>query len=293
MSQDAPPAPTLPSAVRETVDSFSLLAEVDAIALGGSRVVGEADSFSDYDVYVYTSGVIPLDVRRTLAERYDALPEISNTWFGEEDSWTDTACGVAIELMYWKRGWIEAALRDVMEGHRASLGYSTTHWYTVRNSTLLFDRDGWFRGLQEAARRPYPEGLRHAIISLNHPLLRTTHASYRHQIVLAIERDDPVGVQHRVTALLTSVFDIVFAAHRALHPGEKRQLSHVAQLDVGGSQRFAREVRELIQAASTSERGSILRAIDVLCDDVESIINSTNAAGGSQWRHECHTGWRG
>jgi hypothetical protein len=52
-------------------------------------------------------------------------------------------------------------------------------------------------------------------------------------------------------------------------------------------------VRELIQAASTSERGSILRAIDVLCDDVESIINSTNAAGGSQWRHECHTGWRG
>lgn len=278
MSQNVPCTLKLPATVGEIVNTFSLLPEVFAIALGGSRVATDADRWSDCDIYVYTTGRIPLDVRRELAGRYDPQPEIANTWFGEEDGWTDSASGTAIDLMYRDRAWIEATLRDVIERHQASVGYTTAHWYTVHNSIPLFDRDGWFRSLQEETRRPYPDELREAIVALNHPLLRTTRASYRQQVDLALARDDLVSVQHRVTALLASVFDIVFAANRALHPGEKRQLSRVARLDPGGAEGLARHVHDLIWAVATSERRSVLQAIDDLCDDVDSMVRSTAPA---------------
>jgi hypothetical protein len=279
MSQDAPCLPTLPAAIREIVTTSSLLTEVAAIALAGSRVAA-ADTLSDYDIYVYTTDSVPLRVRRALADRYDPQPEIANTWLGEEDGWNDSASGTAIELIYRDRGWIEATLCDVIDRHQASVGYTTAHWYSVCNSTPLFDRDGWFAGLQKESRRPYPDELRQAIMSLNHPLLRTTRASYRHQIDLALERDDLVNVQHRVTALLASVFDIVFAARWALHPGEKRQLSHVAHLDPIGAEDFSRHVHDLIRAEVSTERCSVLQAIDDLCDDVDGMVRSTDAARG-------------
>ncbi len=146
------------------------------------------------------------------------------------------------------------------------------------HSTPLFDRDGWFRGLHEETRRPYPDELRQAIISLNRPLLRISRASYRHQIALALTRDDLASVQHRVTALLASVFDIVFAANWALHPGEKRQLSQFPRLDPGGAEGVSRHVHDLIRAACNTERRSVLQAIDNLCDDVDSMITSTGGA---------------
>jgi hypothetical protein len=91
----------------------------------------------------------------------------------------------------------------------------------------LVDRTGWFAALQASARRSYPEPLRRAIVANNLPLLRDARSSFLHQIERAIARNDPVGVQHRVTALLESYFDILFALNRVPHPGEKRLLTIV------------------------------------------------------------------
>ncbi|HTE18437.1 MAG TPA: DUF4037 domain-containing protein, partial [Armatimonadota bacterium] len=86
------------------------------------------------------------------------------------------------------------------------------------------DSNGWYGRLQDGARQPYPEALKQAIIAKNHPILRRTLSSYLHQITRAAARDDVVSVQHRVTALLASYFDILFAVNELPHPGEKRQL---------------------------------------------------------------------
>ncbi len=261
--------PPQPEMIGQIVDAFSARPEVQAIALGGSRTAGMAEPESDYDIYVFLDGDVPLDARDRLARRFDPVPEIGNTWFGSGDEWTDAATGTSVDAMYWQRAGFERDLRDVIERHRPSLGYSTSFWYTVRRSVPLFDRDGWLADLQALANLPYPEPLREAIIGWNHPLLRTTHSSYRRQIELAIERDDPISVNHRVAALLQSATDIIFALHRALHPGEKRLLAHITALGHNG---YELTIRALLAAPADPVAGNLLGAIDALCDTIDAAL---------------------
>jgi len=116
---------------------------------------------------------------------------------------------------------------------------------------------------------PYPDELRRAIVRFNHPLLRSTRSSYRRQIELASMRNDPVGVQNRVTELLASVFDIVFALNRTLHPGEKRQLAHVAALGQAIPSNFDDLVRNLIRSTADSDPTAVVQNVDALCDVVD------------------------
>jgi hypothetical protein len=79
----------------------------------------------------------------------------------------------------------------------------------------------------EALARGYPEGLARAIVQKNLPVLGTIISSYEQQIQAAFLRQDPVSLNHRAAAWLSSYFDILFAANRKFHPGEKRLLAHV------------------------------------------------------------------
>ncbi len=274
--RDQRPVPSLPDAVREVVAAFSARPEVVAIALGGSVASGAVDASSDHDIYILTTADIPHEVRRQLAMRFDPAPEIGNAWFGEGDEWSDRSAGVSVDLMYWDQKWFEGQLRDVIERHQPSLGYTTSLWFTARHARPLFDRDGWFAGIQALAASPYPEELRESIVGWNRPLLRSTRSSYRHQIELAIARDDPVSVNHRIAALLASVFDIVFASMRAPHPGEKRLLDHVARLGTPVPDEFAPLVRRVLAATGDPAVRQVLTALDELCDVVDEIVRRTD-----------------
>lgn len=265
----------MPDAVRAIVAAFARRPEVTAIALGGSRSGDAVDIWSDHDMYIFTTADIPHAVRRELAMRFDPAPEIGNRWFGEGDEWSDRAHGISVDLMFWNRDWFEDQLRDVIERHRPSLGYTTSIAFTARHAAPLFDRDGWLARMQTLSASPYPEELRAAIIAWNLPLLRTTRSSYRHQIELAIARGDPVSVNHRVAALLASAFDIVFASARSLHPGEKRQLAHVAWLGDRVPESFGDSVRQVLDAIADPAGDRLLDAIDALCGAVEETVRAT------------------
>jgi len=113
--------------------------------------------------------------------------------------------------------------------------------------------------LQQKARTPYPEALRRAIVAKNWPILRRNQSSYRHQIEIALKRDDVFSVQHRVTALLASFFDLWFALERTPHPGEKRLLSYLPG-------EWSQRVREVID----SEPSTLLASIDALLDPFDT-----------------------
>ncbi len=222
--------------------------------------------------YVFVESEISLSIRTQLAEHFDSAPEINNTWWGPGDEWEDQSTGTAVNIIYWKKDPFLRQLREVIEGHRPSLGYSTSFWFTIAHATPLFDRDGWFAEMQRLAAAPYPDELRRAIVRFNHPLLRSTRSSYRHQIELASMRNDPVGVQNRVTELLASVFDIVFAVNRTLHPGEKRQLAHVALLGEAVPSNFDGLVRSVIRSTADPNPALVVEHVDALCDAVDLMI---------------------
>ena len=279
MKQPDSVAPVMPIAVQEIVATLSAQPDVTAIALGGSRSTGFADGQSDYDIYVFIESEIPLPIRRQLAERFDSAPEINNTWWGPGDEWSDQATGTAVDIIYWEAQPFARQIRDVIEEHRPSLGYSTSFWFTVAHATPLFDRSGWFAELQRLAATPYPDELRRAIVRFNHPLLRSTRSSYRHQIELASMRNDPVGVQNRVTELLASVFDIVFALNRTLHPGEKRQLAHLASINDANLFPCCEMVRNLIRSTIDPDPTAVVQNVDAFCDLLDSIIETADLPG--------------
>ncbi len=209
------------SLARKIAAAFSALPSVEAVALGGSQAWGLVDPYSDIDAYIYTNSAIPLaDRERILTKLAAADPALNQTLWDVTDAWRDSETGLKVEAIYWETPWAERVLDRVLVQHRPSNGYSTSHWYTIRNSTPLYDRRGWFATLQGRSKQPYPEELKHAIISRNHAALRVV----RDQLERAVQRNDLVSVNHRLTALLESYFDVLFAANGALHPGEKRLL---------------------------------------------------------------------
>ena len=244
--------------------NFASLSQVEAVAMAGSRTAEFADSQSDIDLYVYVTADIPLDRRARVAEE-SPKSEIGNTTWEPGDEWIDPATGTPVDVMFRHTRWIEEQLDRVLVRHEASVGYSTCFWYNVLHSQRLFDRTGWFVALQDKAAVDYPSELRKAIIAKNFPLLRRNQSSYLHQIELAMKRNDPVSVNHRVAALLASYFDVLFALNQLPHPGEKRILEHAkaacTKLPVGMEQ----EVRGLLD----NPNSDLIEGINALVDGLE------------------------
>ncbi|WP_417067408.1 hypothetical protein [Niveibacterium terrae] len=216
-------------ALKDLVAALAALPEVEAVMLGGSRAAGCGDARSDYDVYVYLSAPLALDVRRaTLAPHLGDMEWDNRYWECEDDG--ELADRTEIELIYRSREFIEAQLDAVLLRHEAGTGYTSCLWASVATSLILFDRSGWGAALLACSRCPYPRPLAEAIVRKNFPLLADARPAYAHQIAKALARGDAPSVNHRVAALLASWFDLVFAVNERPHPGEKRLLEHLAAL---------------------------------------------------------------
>lgn len=257
---------------REWAARFATFEQVRAVALGGSWVTGAADPLSDLDLVVYANPPPPAKARRALILPTARRAEIDNSFFGTGDEWLDSS-GQGVDVGYWDPSWMEDRLDSVLVHFEASLGYTTCFWHTLRNSRILFDRTGWLERLQERARAPYPEELRRAIVAKNHPVLRRKLSSYLEQLELALRRADPVSVQHRVTAVLASYFDILFAVNRVPHPGEKRLLAHARRLCPKRPPGMESQVEAVIRAVGQPEQ-DLLPGLHALLDGLDALLVS-------------------
>lgn len=258
---------------------FAALPEVLAVAWAGSQVADVADFRSDLDIYVYARGELSPEARRNIAAALAAgRIEIDNRFWEPGDEWIDAESGLGVDVMFRSPAWIEDQLERVLARHEASVGYSTCFWYNVLNSRPVHDPQGWYAALQRRADQPYPEPLAAAIIARNHPILRDTQSSYRHQIELAIRRRDRVSLNHRITALLASYFDVLFAINRLPHPGEKR-LVDIALRDCPHlPEGFSWQVDALIRAAAADwDRQRTLDHLGALVDGLDGLLGKEQA----------------
>lgn len=246
---------------------------VDAVAWAGSWTTGFAATGSDIDLYVYADTAVSHPLRTDIATRF-AGPhgeiELDNRFWEPGDEWRDAASGIWIDVMFRTPAWVDDQLARVLDRHEASTGYTTCFWHNVRSSRPMFDRVGWFEGLQRSAAQPYPNDLRRAIIAKNQPLLGALHSSYRAQIVAALARDDQVAVSHRVAAFLASYFDVLFALNRVPHPGEKRM---VAQAEALCPLRPAL-LRGQILAVLDPAASTIVAGLDALISDLDRLLDA-------------------
>lgn len=207
--------------VEKLFQEFSMLPQVEALALGGSRATGRHDEKSDYDVYIYLTGPINETVRRGILEKYCAYMEIANTFWELEDDVT-LKNGIDMDIIYRDMASFVHSVASVVDDCVAWNGYTTCMWHNLITSRVIFDRNGKLTALQRQYQIPYPKKLKDNIINRNLNLLSGMLPSFDTQIKKAETRGDFVSINHRVAEFLASYFDILFALNEMTHPGEKR-----------------------------------------------------------------------
>lgn len=201
------------------------LPEVEAAALGGSRAGTDYDRKSDYDLYIYCTGIPDESLRKQILEKCCRYMEIGNSFWELEDDCT-LGDGIDIDIVYRNINDFSKMLYSVVEEHKAYNGYTTCMWHNLLNSQILYDKNRKLADLQKRYKIPYPDELRNNIVHKNLRLLTGNLPSYDLQIKKAVSRNDMVSVNHRTSAFLESYFDIIFALNKLTHPGEKRMVQY-------------------------------------------------------------------
>lgn len=215
--------------LKQLQEEFEKLPEVQAIVLGGSTTTGMADCYSDYDIYIYVSKMPALTIREQILKSLSKTYSLNNQDYGVEDMGSFHN-GQRYELMYGTLDELGQHLVNVQSG-QAAFGYTTGVWWTLVKSQILYDANGQYAKLQ-AKYSEYPQSLQQAIIEKNLPMLTTKPANFVNQLEKAIQRQDIISMNHRYSAIVASVADILFALNYHFHPGEKRLGWWIDQLEL-------------------------------------------------------------
>lgn len=251
-------------------DILSALDAVEGVALSGSSTALIKDELSDYDIYVYCSSPIPRNIRKEIFAPLGKAIVGSSPF--EEGDMIIPEDDVPMDIMYRDMKWIEDQIEDVWEKCNPRLGYTTCFIFNVKNSRVLFDRQGKLKKLIRRCSSPYPEKLRENIIAHNLQMIDDSHLyNFRDQIHTAAKRGDIVSINHRIAAYLASCFDILFAYSEELHPGEKKLLDYTKALGLTTPQDFESDIKCLLSEQNTQ---SLPALIDKMTADLKTMLES-------------------
>lgn len=257
----------LKSLTEELISKFPLI----AIVVGGSVGTGTSDETSDVDVYVYAKKIVPLKIRKAIISPRADFSTIGSDFWEPGDEWTEKSTGLEIDMIYRTTDWIESELDFVLKKHKAKLGYTTSLWFNVLHSIRVYDSNNWFQKLQKRARCKYPSQLKLSIIRKNYSVLRNIQCSYKDQIIKAIDRKDLVSINHRISAFLSSYFDILFAINQLPHPGEKRMLEYAQTHCAMLPKKMTYHIETLL-TSQFNDKSKLLLIIDSLVDELEELF---------------------
>lgn len=195
--------------------------------MGGSSAAKTFDELSDIDIYVFVENDISVENREQIVKKYSSKYEVGGEYFGSGDEYYVDEIEKQLDVMFWNTKWFESTVENIWIKHYASNGYTTAFLYTLNNFKIVYDTDNWLENLKNTLKTEYPKELQKNIIKRNLMLLKEKpFASYFEQIEKALNRQDIVSINHRISAFLASYFDIIFAVNNLLHPGEKRLINY-------------------------------------------------------------------
>ena len=215
---------------------------------------------------------MPEAARRALFGKFCSRTEIGNSFWEYEDNCVLNS-GIDIDILYRNLDDFAAGISRVVDGCVASNGYTTCMWHNLRTCKIIYDRDGRLTSLQNKYRCEYPEKLRSNIIDRNMKLLRDSMPAYSTQIKKAVDRDDLVSINHRVTEYLASYFDILFALNKLTHPGEKRLIALCEKNCKLLPESFRANLQRLF-ADMFTDSAAVIDDVERITDNIEKLVRS-------------------
>lgn len=257
--------------LNDIAEEFSKIKSVNSVVLSGSKTSLINDDMSDYDVYVYSSEPISLEVREALIKKFTDKYTIGNTFFEDGDELSVAKPKMSVDIMYRNLDWAYKEMDWVWNKYNARLGYTTAFLHNLKTSKILYDRNYEFERIIDELKLPYPEKLKQNIIDKNHAILRSSNvgAPYYKQIELAVKREDLVSQNHRTAALLASYFDILFAYNEQTHPGEKKLVQYAKKYCKKLPKEFEQDVESVIKSVGSPQ---ILTTLTKLLDELDIFL---------------------
>ena len=242
--------------------------DIDAIVLSGSKTSLINDEMSDYDIYIYSKEKVNIETRKNFIEKYSSYYELGNDYFEHGDEFIiDDIC---FDFTYRDLSFAENEINYIWRECNSKIGYTTAFLYNIKNSKIIYDKDSKFQNIQNELNKEYPDKLKENIIKKNLAVMKDKKcASFFEQLEKAIKRKDIVSVNHRVSAILTSYFDILFALNKELHPGEKKLIKYVCKLCKLIPENFENDIANIINGGLNE---NILDSVNSLIKNLKNII---------------------
>ena len=253
--------------VEQLFKELSLLEEVEAIALGGSRAGENYDEKSDYDVYLYINSPISEEKRKNILQKFCSYMEIGNSFWEYEDNCVLNN-GIEIDILYRDMKDFMKGIERVVAEYHPSNSYTTCMWHNLITCKILYDKNGTLKKYKNKYTINYPKQLKENIIKRQLELIDSSMPAYPNQIKKAILRKDFVSINHRIAEFLASYFDLLFAINEITHPGEKRLIQLCKKQCKILPENFEENLNSLFSDMYSEENQSLLM------NDIENIVNN-------------------
>lgn len=236
---------------RAAADAYSA-AGARAVLLAGSGSRGDADRFSDVDVYVLWDSVPGERVR---ADAIDSAGGTVDAFWDTEDAWT--LDGVPFEIAHVSVEEAERTIADVVERHDPDPGLLLCVSAFATGVPLAGEE---VLGQLRDAALPYPDGLATAVVRAHAQL------DFLWQLEAHLERGNPLLAYAWVADAHRKLLHALLASNRVYFFGFKRLEAVEARLRLAPP-RLAERIRE-----TYDDRASMDKRVRALAEETYDIV---------------------